>query len=305
MAGKTLPIACAINSSYALPLAVMLMSARERLRSSYELVLHLVHWQMNEDLIASVSQLVETRAIAPSADLVAHLPAHGHFPPEAAFALLLPHLLPNLDRILFLDADLLVLDDLAGLWEVSLGDCVLAAVQDPAIPLCSSPRGVKHTGQLGIPVNAPYFNAGVMLIQLNEWRKWDVSNRAFAYLRHAGGRLDFLHQEALNAAVWNNWLRLDPRWNVPGSLAGRRCKPAEVSGDDNAAIVHFAGRFKPWRGPVGGIYYSQYRDVLCRVAKFIPSAPPTWKDRLLSFYDRRLRDSLYSYERALWQRRLL
>ena len=306
MAKKTLPIACTINSSYALPLAVMLASAVEYLHPSYQLLLYLVHWRMNEDLIASISQLAETRPIALSPDLVAQLPTHGPFPREAAFALLLPELLPaSLEKILFLDADLLVLDDLTQLWEVSLGGRVLAAATDNAIPLCGSPRGVKHTARLEIPENTPYFNAGVMLIHLDEWRRREVTKRAFEYLRLAGRGADFLHQEALNAVLWNDWLRLDPRWNVPGSLAGRCCQPAQANGNGSAAIVHFAGRFKPWRAPVGGFYYSRYREFLSRAAELVPPMPPTPRDRLLSFYDRHLRDSVYGCERALWNRRLL
>ncbi|HLG98307.1 MAG TPA: glycosyltransferase family 8 protein [Bryobacteraceae bacterium] len=305
MARTTLPIACAINSSYALPLVVMLASALEHLGPSYELVLHLVHWRMNGELITRISQLVETRLIAPDAHLVAHLPSDGHFPPEAAFALLLPDLLPqSLDKILFLDADLLVLGDLSQLWELPLSGCALAAVQDAAIPFCDSPRGVKNRSRFGIPENAPYFNAGVMCIQLDEWRRRDITKRAFAYLQQAGGSADFLHQEALNAVLWNDWLPLDPCWNVPGSLAGRFQTPA-ASNCDHPAIVHFAGRFKPWRAAVGGSFYPQYRAFLSGATKFVPQIPPTVADKLLSFYDRRLRDSLYACERALWNRRLI
>ena len=305
MARNTVPIACAINTSYSLPLLVMLTSAIEHLRPSYELVLHLMDWRMDEALIRSISQLVETRLIAPGAHLVSHLPSNGHFPPEAAFALLLPELLPqSLDKILFLDADLLVLGDLSQLWELSLNQCALAAVQDPAIPFCNSPRGVKNRAQFGIPEGAPYFNAGVMSIQLDQWRKRDIANRAFAYLLQVGRNTDFLHQEALNAVLWNDWLRLDPCWNVPGGLAGRFHTQASCE-CGQPAIVHFAGRFKPWRIPVGGSFYPQYRAFLSHATKIVPQIPPSLAEKLLSFYDRRLRDSLYGCERALWNRGLL
>src|SRR5579883_2454226 len=197
-----------------------------------------------------------------------------------------------------------VLGDLSQLWELPLSGCALAAVQDAAIPFCDSPRGVKNRSRFGIPENAPYFNAGVMCIQLDEWRRRDITKRAFAYLQQAGGSADFLHQEALNAVLWNDWLPLDPCWNVPGSLAGRFQTPA-ASNCDHPAIVHFAGRFKPWRAAVGGSFYPQYRAFLSSATKFVPQIQPTLADKLLSFYDRRLRDSLYACERALWNRRLI
>jgi lipopolysaccharide biosynthesis glycosyltransferase len=302
----TLPIACAINADYVLPLLVMLTSLKEHLRPSYKPLLYLLHQNVSNDLMAIISGLVETRAIVPSPESVAAIPGHPHLPAEAAYPLLLPELLPEtLDRILFLDADLLVLDDLAKLWETSIGERVLGAAPDAAIPFCRSPRGVKNPGEFGIPEDAMYFNCGVMLIRLDEWRKRKVTQRAYGYLQDRGREVDFLHQEALNAILWDDWVALENRWNLLGSLAGR---PYDQSGSDswrNPGIVHFAGRFKPWRAPIGGPFNRQYCSFLSRATQLLPAVKPDMKDKLLSFYDRHLRNSFYDCERALWNRRLI
>ncbi|MCU1276448.1 MAG: glycosyl transferase family 8 [Bryobacterales bacterium] len=302
----TLPIACAINNDYALPLLVMLTSLKEHLRPSYQLVLYLVHQGVSEELLASISRLVETHSIVPSPESLAAIPRHPHFPREAAYSLLLPELLPGtLDRILFLDADLLVLDDLAQLWEISMGDRALAAAPDAAIPLCCSPRGVKKRDEWGISEDAVYFNCGVMLVRLSGWRERDVTRRACGYLQKVGRQVDFLHQEALNAILWDDWLPLESRWNLLGSMAGR---PYEQSGSGawrQPGIVHFAGRFKPWRARIGGPFDQHYRAFLSRATQWVPAVKPTLRDKLLSLYDRHLRNSLYGCERALWNRRLL
>src|ERR1700722_18338344 len=243
MARVTLPIACAINGDYALPLLVMLTSLQEHLRPSHQLLLYLVHQGVSEEVLASISRLVEIHSIVPTPDSVAALPRHPRFPPEAAYPLLLPDLLPKtLDRILFLAADLLVLDDLAELWETSLGERALGAAPDAAIPLCRSPRGVKKRETLGISENAVYFNCGVMLISLDAWRRGEITRRACGYLQNVGRHVDFLHQEALNAILWNDWLPLDSRWNLLGSLAGRPYGQPESQNGKNLGIVHFAGR---------------------------------------------------------------
>ena len=137
--------------------------------------------------------------------------------------LLLGELLPDdVERVLFLDADLLVLDDPTGLLEVDLGGRALAAAVDGAIALCSGPRGVRAWREQGIPAFAPYFNAGVMAISLRDWRERAVGARALRYLSTRGtSGGGFLHQEALNAIAWDDWHELDPRWNVLASHAGR------------------------------------------------------------------------------------
>lgn len=213
---------CAINSEYTLPLLVMLASLQENLRSCCRPVLYLLHQSLSRDQLRTISRLIETHPIVPGAASVAAIPRHSYFPPEAAYPLLLAEWLPEtLERVLFLDADLLVLDDAAKLWETETGERVLAAVPDAAIPLCSAPRGVKDLGELGIPAHAPYLNAGVMLIRLAAWRERNITKRAYDYLRKVGDRVDFLHQEALNAVLWADWLPLDGRWNLLATLAGR------------------------------------------------------------------------------------
>ncbi len=192
MARVTLPIACAINSEYALPLLVMLTSLKEHLRASYQPLLYLVHPGLGAGPLAAISQLTETVSIVPSPEIVAAIPKHSHFPPEAAYPLVLANVLPQeLDRILFLDADTLVLDDLAELWEIPIGDSLLGAAPDSAIPLCCSPRGVKAREELGIPDNAVYFNCGVMLIDLALWRQREVTRRRLRLFAEGGSRSGF------------------------------------------------------------------------------------------------------------------
>jgi lipopolysaccharide biosynthesis glycosyltransferase len=237
--------------------------------------------------------------------MLAAIPAHRHFPPEAAMPLLLGELLPDdVERVLFLDADLLVLDDPTGLLEADLGGRALAAAVDGAIALCSGPRGVRAWREQGIPAFAPYFNAGVMAISLRDWRERAVGARALRHLSTGGTTGGgFLHQEALNAVAWDDWHELDPRWNVLASHAGRPYSQAPPP--EHPGIVHFAGRMKPWRGGLAGPYATPYRAALAEVAPLLPAPAHRLRDRALSAYDRRLRDRLFPLERALWRRGLI
>ncbi len=301
----TLPITSGVADAYVLPLLVMLTSLKEHLRPTVRPVLYLLHRGLRDEYLEAISGLVETRPIAFDAVDLAAVPEHHHFPPEAACPLLLTDLLPtDLPRVLFLDADLLVLDDVADLSSLGLEPRVLAAVPDTAIPCCRSPRGVKDHLGLGIPDEAVYFNAGVLLIDLDAWRKRDVTRRALDYLRRTADRVDFQHQEALNAVLWDDWLPLPARWNLLAGVAGRSLERPPSEAWRDPGIVHFAGRLKPWRMPIGGRFNEPYQAVLQRVLHLVPQPRQTWMESLYSVYDRRLRNFFYPWERFLWNRRI-
>jgi lipopolysaccharide biosynthesis glycosyltransferase len=276
------------------------------LRAGVRPVVYLIHTGLPSSSLTLLSSIVEVHSIIPTAEQLAAAPRDAHFPPEAAVPLLLADLLPReLERVLFLDADLLVLDDLVTLWETPLAGHVLAAVRDSAVPLCSSPRAVKDWGELGIHADAPYFNGGVLLIHLERWRQRHITARARHYLESAREPVDFLHQEALNAAMWNDWKSLDPRWNLIASHAGRSHDPSASPAWRQPGIVHFAGRMKPWRGPIAGPFHAPYRQMLQRVAPQLAPPAPSFPDRLASVYDRYFRAAFFPLENYLWQQRIL
>jgi lipopolysaccharide biosynthesis glycosyltransferase len=298
-------IATVVDDAYVLPLRVMLASLLERLDLAVRPLLYVLTPRGPDERLSALGTLLDTRVVHVDEDVCTRLPEQHGFPPLVAFPLLLADVLPrSVERVLFLDPDLLVLDDIAKIWNVDLGAAVLAAVADQAIPRCGSPRGVKDCLRLGVPDDAPYFNAGVMLIDLPRWRSRDVSSRALSYLRDHRGRTDFFHQEALNAALWNDWRPLDPRWNLIASIAGRPYDPQRRTAPTDPGIVHFAGPFKPWRIRTGGPFAAQYGELAARQGGGAPGRR-SLDTRLFGFYDRYLRTYLYPCERVLWNNRLI
>jgi len=306
MPSAVLPIVCAINHSYVLPLAVMLESLKQHLRANWRPVLYLLHTGIPQARLSIISSIIDMHSIIPSNPQIAAAPCDAHFPAEASFLLLIPDLLPNdIQRVLFLDADMLVLDDVMKLWVTPLDECVLAAVPDTAVPYCSAPRGVNGWQTLGIPADAPYFNGGVLVVDLERWRQGEVTRRVSEYFKTTREPIDFLHQGVLNALLWNHWKRLDSRWNLLASVAGRPYDKTASEAWRQPGIVHFAGRMKPWRAPIGGPFDVAYRKVLESLLPLIPSEPSSMRDRFHSLYDRYLRSALYPVEQYLWRRRLL
>ena len=143
------------------------------------------------------------------------------------------------------------------------------------------------------------------MINIGRWRERGVTRRAHQYLEATREPIDFLHQEALNAVLWDDWKRLDPCWNLLASHAGRSYDRTASKAWQQPGIVHFAGRMKPWRAPIGGPFNAPYQEVLERTLALIPSEPSSLRDRLFSVYDRYLRTALYPVEQYLWRNRLL
>ncbi len=241
-------------------------------------------------------------------DTGVRLPLRGRAVEHIYARLFLAERLPEeVERYLYLDVDTLVLSDLVPLWNTDLRGAVLAAVQDLAVPLVSSPLGLTRFEALGFASRDAYFNAGVLLVDRRSWQSRDIGRRAVAFLRERGDAIHLLDQEALNVATSGRWRPLHYRWNLIASIAGRSFH--RLDGVDEAlladaverpGIVHFAGTFKPWRLRRSGSRWSRtYRSALARACPHhaFDGGP---HGRLLSLYDRRLRRFLYPLERTLW-----
>jgi lipopolysaccharide biosynthesis glycosyltransferase len=148
----------------------------------------------------------------------------------------------SVDRVLYLDADMVVVDSIAPLWRTDLEGALFGAVDIPG-----SDRGVV---QLQMPADAKYFNAGMLLIDLKQWREARALDKVLGYITEYPERVLY-DQDALNACFFRCWKRLDYKWNViwpfyrePSELPLSRSDIENVRRD--AVIIHFNGSSKPW-----------------------------------------------------------
>jgi lipopolysaccharide biosynthesis glycosyltransferase len=184
-----------------------------------------------------------------------HLLDHplAHVTPTAYARLLIPDLLPpNIRRAVYLDGDIVVKQDLSPLLQMDLGGAPLAAVRDFVTPRTDSELSPLR----GLVEPKPYFNSGVLVIDVTHWRKSGVAERALGFARGFGSELGFGDQDAMNAAS-ANWHELDFRWNVQVLMMYWPDLPRTELTDmlsrnraglyRDAAVLHFAGVPKPWQ----------------------------------------------------------
>ncbi len=278
-----IPVALSANCGFALPMAVTLFSLISSASSSTRLKVYLIGNDLHPGLIGAVRERVEVVQV-PLPNVSLRLPER--YPREALAPVFLDQVLDE-ERILFLDCDLLVMDDLQELWNTELAEHALAAAQDCAHPYHAD--------------GSSYFNCGVLLLDLNRWRRDNTGQRVLRLIHTTPCPL--LHQSALNELYKNDWAELSPRWNLIAGLCGRPFTPPRlVEAVKDPGIAHFAGRFKPWRFRTKGAFAPHYEATLHQKPFGFHQRCSSPVDRLLSIYDLHFRDILYPLERFFWEK---
>lgn len=176
----------------------------------------------------------------------------------------LSDLLPDtLDRVIYLDCDILVLDAIRPFWEMPLDDAGVAAVED--IGADDAPRYEV----LCYPMADSYFNAGVLLVNLDYWRRHNVPQQCVDYYRAHPERIVYNDQDILNS-LFHSCRRLTGiRWNMQDAFyrplpkfddAWRSAHEQDLL---QPAILHFTNR-KPWeydnQHPLRHLYF-RYQEL--------------------------------------------
>jgi lipopolysaccharide biosynthesis glycosyltransferase len=273
-------VVCAADNLYAMPLAVAARSALENLNPQRDMTLFIIDGGISlhnrRKILASLdSKRCRVQFIPKPDDLLGKIQVLRYFETEdgfkeqtyitltAYYRLLIPELLPDdLEKAIYLDCDLVVQGDLSQVWESEMGDNYLLAVQDLWTPIAK--LGLLNHEELNISLEAKYFNSGIMLLNLQQWRANRMSTQLISYLREKRDRIRFHDQDVLNAVMAGHWGELDLRWNVtPGIHNTYWQKSASPSEQDalsqavsNPGIIHYAMVSKPWNNRYTGFEYS-------------------------------------------------
>src|SRR5205814_10601876 len=113
------------------------------------------------------------------------------------------------------------------------------------------PGSQRGVAMLGMRAEDGYFNSGVLLLDLDQWRKTRARDRVLDYVSVNSDRLPDVDQDALNACFYRQTKRLDYKWNAiwpffrePRVLPLTQEQIAAVRRE--ARIIHFNGNSKPW-----------------------------------------------------------
>ena len=173
-----------------------------------------------------------------SARIPAAFPATKFLPKVIYARLFAPEYL-RCDRLLYLDADILIEDRLDELFTLDMRGRTIAAVHDAVMVAKLAPTSPPKTAPFAPSAN--YFNSGVLLIDGARWAERNVVRDSIDFFAKFGGAASLLDQDFLNFAFRDDWTPLSPRWNFQGDPLA-----AGLRGAVKPAIIHFTGGLKPW-----------------------------------------------------------
>jgi lipopolysaccharide biosynthesis glycosyltransferase len=183
-------------------------------------------------------------------------PINGHITLAAYLRLFMSEYIdPKIDKLLYLDCDLIVRTDIGALWAVDIDGYLAAAVLEPWFPASKAMPGQiedeRHS--LGFNRGDAYFNSGVMLVNVARWRRDDLLSRFIACANKCNSTLTFWDQDILNSVLRGQVAFLGPRWNflaiyaemLPQQFGLRRDEFLQIRRDPG--VVHFTTAHKPWQ----------------------------------------------------------
>jgi lipopolysaccharide biosynthesis glycosyltransferase len=217
-----------------------------------------VHYMHGADVTDQEERLLETMVTRAGAKIsflripdekLEGLPTIGFTRKATWYRIFLPELRPDLDRVLYLDSDLIVTDSLEPLWKIDMSEAYVAAVTN-----VFEKHHLGRPAELGLAGPEVYFNAGVLLMNLDFMRQHECTDALLDYGVCEAPRLLWRDQDALNVVLGDRRIELAPRWNCMNAVLLFPWS-ADVFGAEaveearlNPAIRHFEGPSvnKPW-----------------------------------------------------------
>ena len=248
-------IACCCDDNYAQACGVMLCSLLSN-NAQYSFHIHLlVPHNLEDNNLQYFKSLFEQFRCGWSTYVVDETPLEGvkfrekqPLTKAAYYRLLFASILPkDINKVLYLDCDIIVINDIGPLFKIELSRYALAAVRDTK----HIPYSDTHRIQLDFSTSDIYFNSGIMVINLEFWRSNHAEEKLIEYAKRE--RIVFFHdQDALNYVFKGMWYSLSPKWNrfnmVEMSQLYITTKQDKKEFLSDTRIIHYATPpdLKPW-----------------------------------------------------------
>lgn len=262
-----------LNSNYVKPLMVMLHSVMCS-NPDGEFSIYVAHSSLTDEDFSMIESSVDSErckivSVPVQDELLANAPTLKRISKETYYRLLAAQYLPeDVDRILYLDPDIVVIKPLDKFYNMDMGDNLFAGAGH-----VSSFLNHINTKRLWMDKGSTYVNAGVLLMNIEQLRKKQSIDYMFKFIKDNESKLYLADQDVLNSLYFKHTIIIDPLlYNLDertfkGGVFAIETKKIDVDWvKENTIIVHFNGKNKPWNeGKYKGklnIFYEKYCNIL-------------------------------------------
>lgn len=186
------------------------------------------------------------------------LPKEFHFSLPTYFRLKLADILPDINKILYLDCDIIVKKDLSELYNHNIENFYAGATRDYKAE--ESRQRLELNSSDGF-----YFNAGVMLINLKKWREDNLTNKFFEFINTSLAKITWVDQDVLNCCLYGKVLELNQTYNAKyfdSPDDNFQENTFFSSALNNPTVIHYLACIKPWHKHCNHPLKSEYFDYL-------------------------------------------
>lgn len=172
---------------------------------------------------------------------------HSYVTIATYYRLKLPSLLPNVDRIIYFDCDMVINSSLKELFNTEMGKSLVA--------------GVKDINKRMIKKNPTYVNAGMLVFDLKNMRSDGTEDKFLSWTVQNAESIKVGDQTIINEVCKGKIKIVDDRWNVQSSNFTNRS-----SYTNKPNVVHFVAKKKPWHWAS----FSYHRDLYFKYLQLTP-----------------------------------
>lgn len=253
-----------LNSNYILPLKVMLKSLF--LSNDASFTIYVMHSSLTEEELTMLDTFVDDHdhkleVITVTDEFFKDAPILKHYSKEMYYRLLAFKFLPrDMEKILYLDPDILVINDISALYELDLSEHLFAAAYHDLAT-------VKELNKLRLmpyEIDA-YYNSGVLLMNLERQRERINEEEIYDFVEKNKKKLILPDQDILNGLYSKEIKNIDEiLYNYDARFYPyyKLVSKGKVDVDyviNNTAIIHFCGKKKPWLDNYSGKFHSLYK----------------------------------------------
>lgn len=251
---EVIPIFFAVDDNYIPFLAVAIQSLVENASTKNQYVIKVLHTNVSEENQKNINKYERENINIEFVDLNYYIDkikdklyTRDYYSKTTYFRLFIPNLYPQYDKALYLDSDIAILSDVADLYNTEMGDNLIAGAPDDVIQTIEVFQNYAEK-VVGVSDYRNYFNAGIIVMNLDELRKFDFQEK-FLYLLSTVKFSVAQDQDYLNRLCKGRVKLISNTWNrmpIGGDNIDR----------EDLHLIHYNLAFKPWH--FEDILYKEY-----------------------------------------------